>query len=69
MIIHVTGSSEAELYRGTLELTVGGDAQFAGSFRGLDADGIEVENGSFRKGEHEAGQSDGSQSAWLRFRR
>lgn len=48
MIIHVTGSSEAELYRGALELTVGGDAQFAGSFRGLDADGIEVENGSFR---------------------
>lgn len=48
MIIHVTGDSEAELYRGALELTVGGGAQFAGSFRGLDAEGIEVENGSFR---------------------
>lgn len=48
MIIHVTGNSEAELYRGSLELAVGGDAQFAGSFRGLDAEGIEVENGSFR---------------------
>ncbi|WCM52540.1 hypothetical protein OH720_05860 [Pseudomonas sp. WJP1] len=48
MIVHVTGGSEAELYRGSLELAVGGDAQFAGSFRGLDAEGIEVENGSFR---------------------
>jgi hypothetical protein len=48
MIIHVTGGAEAELYRGSLELTVGGDAQFAGSFSGLDAEGIEVENGSFR---------------------
>ncbi|WP_448106600.1 hypothetical protein [Pseudomonas azerbaijanoccidentalis] len=54
MIIHVTDSSEAELYRGTLELTVGGDAQFAGSFSGLDADGVTVENGSFRL-EYEAG--------------
>ncbi len=54
MIIHVTGDSEAELYRGALELTVGGDAQFAGSFRGLDAEGIEVENGSFRL-EHASG--------------
>ncbi|WP_419711725.1 hypothetical protein [Pseudomonas sp. NFX224] len=48
MIIHVTGHSEAELYRGTLELMVGGDTQFAGSFSGLDADGMQVENGSFR---------------------
>lgn len=48
MIIHVTGNSEAELYRGRLELTVGGDAQFAGNFSGLDADGLEVENASFR---------------------
>jgi hypothetical protein len=48
MIIHVADGSEAELYRGSLELTVGGDAQFAGSFSGLDAEGVEVENGSFR---------------------
>jgi len=48
MVIHVTGTSEAELYRGSLELTVGGDAQFSGRFSGLDADGLEVENGSFR---------------------
>ncbi|KII36401.1 hypothetical protein NL64_03510 [Pseudomonas fluorescens] len=48
MVIHVTGTSEAELYRGRLELTVGGDAQFSGRFSGLDADGLEVENGSFR---------------------
>jgi hypothetical protein len=48
MVIHVTGTSEAELYRGSLELTVGGDAQFSGTFSGLDADGLEVENGSFR---------------------
>jgi hypothetical protein len=54
MIIHVTGNSEAELYRGALELTVGGDAQFAGSFRGLDAEGIEVADGSFRL-EHASG--------------
>ncbi|WP_256345426.1 hypothetical protein [Pseudomonas sp. PD9R] len=53
MIIHVTGSSEAELYRGRLELTVGGDAQFAGRFSGTDADGLEVSNGSFRL-EHDA---------------
>lgn len=52
MIIHVTGNSEAELYRGVLELTVGGDAQFSGRFSGIDADGLEVENGSFRL-EHE----------------
>ena len=48
MVIHVTGTSEAELYRGRLELTVGGEAQFSGNFSGLDADGLEVENGSFR---------------------
>ncbi|MNN00138.1 hypothetical protein D3C76_852490 [compost metagenome] len=54
MIIHVTGDSETELYRGSLDLMVGGDAQFAGSFRGLDAEGIEVENGSFRL-EHASG--------------
>lgn len=53
MIIHVTGNSEAELYPGILELTVGGDAQFAGSFSGTDADGLEVKNGSFRLA-HEA---------------
>lgn len=52
MIIHVTGNSEAELYRGVLELTVGGEAQFSGRFSGIDADGLEVENGSFRL-EHE----------------
>jgi hypothetical protein len=67
MIIHVTGSSEAELYRGALELTVGGDAQFAGSFRGLDADGIEVENGSFRL-EHEASQVTEASQPGSRFR-
>lgn len=54
MVIHVTDGSEAELYRGTLELTVQGDAQFAGNFSGLDADGVTVENGSFRL-EYEAG--------------
>jgi hypothetical protein len=48
MVIHVTGSSEAELYPGTLELTVGGDAQFAGQFSGIDANGLQVSNGSFR---------------------
>jgi hypothetical protein len=48
MVIHVTGTSEAELYRGRLELTVGGDAQFTGTFSGLDADSLEVEKGSFR---------------------
>jgi hypothetical protein len=53
MIIHVTGTSEADLYRGVLELTVGGEAQFAGSFSGMDADGLEVTNGRFRL-EHEA---------------
>ncbi|WP_256587347.1 hypothetical protein [Pseudomonas sp. FW300-N1A1] len=53
-VIHVTGSTEAELYPlGTLELTVGGDAQFDGRFTGTDANGIVVENGSFRL-EHEA---------------
>lgn len=47
-VIHVTGASEAELYPlGSLTLTVGGDAQFAGSFSGTDADGIPIENGSF----------------------
>jgi hypothetical protein len=54
MIIHVTGTSEAELHQGMFELTVGGDAQFAGSFSGTDADGLQVTNGSFRL-EHEAG--------------
>jgi hypothetical protein len=53
MVIHVTGNSEAELYRGALDLTVGGDAQFAGSFSGIDADGLEVTNGRFRL-EHDA---------------
>jgi hypothetical protein len=48
MIIHVTGRCEAELYRGRLELTVGGPAQFSGTFSGLDAEGVEVESGSFR---------------------
>ncbi|CAI8917329.1 hypothetical protein [Pseudomonas sp. IT-P4] len=48
MVIHVIGTSEAELYPGTLELTVGGDAQFAGRFSGTDANGLQVENGSFR---------------------
>jgi len=48
MIIHVAGNSEAELHPGKLELTVGGDAQFSGSFSGIDADGLAVENGSFR---------------------
>ncbi|MNN65773.1 hypothetical protein D3C81_1813010 [compost metagenome] len=54
MIIHATGHSEAELYPGTLELTVGGDAQFAGQFSGMDANGLQVRNGSFRL-ENEAG--------------
>lgn len=53
MIIHVTDNAEAELYPGVLELTVGGDAQFAGIFRGTDANGVEVENGSFRM-EHDS---------------
>lgn len=53
MIIYVAGNSEAELYPGTLELTVGGNAQFAGSFSGTDANDQEVKNGSFRL-EHEA---------------
>ena len=48
MVIHATGHSEAELYPGTLELTVGGDAQFAGQFSGMDANGLQVSNGSFR---------------------
>ncbi|CAG8873133.1 hypothetical protein [Pseudomonas fluorescens] len=48
MVIHVIGNSEAELYPGTLELTVGGDAQFAGRFSGTDANGLQVENGGFR---------------------
>jgi len=47
MIFHVTGNSESDVHRGSLELTVGGDAQFAGSFSGMDADGLEVENGTF----------------------
>ena len=47
-IIHVTGNCEAELFPGMLELTVGGDAQFSGSFRGTDADGLQVSGGSFR---------------------
>ncbi|PYY71180.1 hypothetical protein CRX42_07505 [Pseudomonas jessenii] len=54
MVIHVTGSSEAELYPGTLELTVGGDAQFVGRFSGMDANDLHVKNGSFRL-ENEAG--------------
>jgi hypothetical protein len=54
MVIHVTGNCEAEVYRGMLELTVGGDAQFAASFSGIDADGLEVTNGSFRL-EYESG--------------
>jgi len=55
MIIHVTGDSgSGAVSEGRVELTVGGDAQFAGSFRGLDAEGIEVENGSFRL-EHASG--------------
>ncbi|MGF6089488.1 hypothetical protein [Pseudomonas sp. 18173] len=54
MVIHVTGSSEAEVYPGVLELTVGEDARFSGSFSGTDADGLEVTNGSFRL-EYEAG--------------
>jgi hypothetical protein len=48
MVIHVIGNSEAELYPGTLDLTVGGDAQFAGRFSGTDANGLQVEYGSFR---------------------
>ncbi|MGH8388277.1 MAG: hypothetical protein ACRESJ_22800 [Pseudomonas sp.] len=52
MIIHVTGSSEAEVYQGNLELKVGGDAQFAGTFSGIDIHGLKVTNGSFRL-EHE----------------
>ncbi|VVP73661.1 hypothetical protein PS918_01611 [Pseudomonas fluorescens] len=48
MIIHVTGHCEAELYRGRLELKVGGDAHFCGSFSGIDADGFDIENGIFR---------------------
>ncbi|MFJ2447126.1 hypothetical protein [Pseudomonas sp. NPDC087626] len=48
-IIHVTGGGEAELYPlGSLTLTVDGDGQFAGTFSGTDADGIRIENGSFR---------------------
>ena len=54
MVIHVTGNSEAELYPGTLELTVGGDAEFAGRFSGTDANGLQVSNGSFRL-ENQAG--------------
>ena len=54
MVIHLTGNSEAELYRGRLELKVGGDAHFSGNFCGIDADGFEIENGSFRL-EHESG--------------
>ncbi|MGF6198516.1 AbrB/MazE/SpoVT family DNA-binding domain-containing protein [Pseudomonas laurylsulfatiphila] len=54
MVIHVTGNSEAVLSPGTLELTVGGDAQFAGRFSGTDANGLQVSNGSFRL-ENEAG--------------
>ncbi|CAI8955701.1 MULTISPECIES: hypothetical protein [Pseudomonas] len=54
MVIHVSGNSEAELYPGTLELTVGGDAQFAGRFSGTDANGLQITNGSFRL-ENEAG--------------
>ncbi|MBV7575565.1 hypothetical protein KW846_22885 [Pseudomonas sp. PDM32] len=53
-VIHVTGNSEAELYPGTLELTVGGDAEFAGRFSGTDASGLQVRNGSFRL-ENQAG--------------
>jgi hypothetical protein len=53
-VIHVTGNSEAELYPGTLELTVGGDAEFAGRFSGTDANGLQVSNGSFRL-ENQAG--------------
>jgi hypothetical protein len=48
MVIHVIGNSEAELYPGTLELMVGGDAQFVGRFSGTDANGLQVKNGSFR---------------------
>jgi len=48
-VIHVTGISEAELYPlGSLTLTVVGDTQFTGTFSGTDADGIRIENGSFR---------------------
>jgi hypothetical protein len=54
MVIHVTGNSEAELYPGTLELTVGGGAQFAGRFSGTDANGLQVTSGSFRL-ENQAG--------------
>ncbi|SEM35694.1 hypothetical protein SAMN04487857_101322 [Pseudomonas sp. ok272] len=48
-VIHVMPASEAELYPvGTLTLTVGGAARFAGTFSGVDANGIVIENGSFR---------------------
>lgn len=48
-VIHVVNASEAELYpSGTLTLTVGGDARFAGTFSGTDANGIVIEDGRFR---------------------
>ena len=49
MVVHVKNqTSEAVVFPGEMELTVGGDAQFAGTFNGTDENGISVENGSLK---------------------
>ena len=41
-------TSEAVVFPGTMELTVGGNAQFSGTFSGTDENAILIENGSFK---------------------
>lgn len=49
MVVHVENqTSEAVVFPGTMELTVGGNAQFSGTFSGTDENAILIENGSFK---------------------
>ena len=49
MVVHVEHqTSEAVVFPGTMELTVGGNAQFSGTFSGTDENAILIENGSFK---------------------
>jgi hypothetical protein len=41
-------TSEAVVFPGTMELTVGGNTQFSGTFSGTDENAILIENGSFK---------------------